>query len=303
LYRGNWGTGPGARSTHAPFHPSKGGNRVNSLFTDVNGHCSGSELQRRGARGLRLQPLRSPSGGWYSVHADGSAPDAVGLAQRLVNRPRPLRAGREVRGVACLKLEAAAVLCGESRVTSDEVAKLRVDYCARESAGRRLPGTGLDGTVWRRPGFDATERRSRQATDWWRHAAQRPGTRSGPSPTVARCAQWSLKSTSGSMRGRSLAWHFDPEVLTRKAASAFLLRRPNVRSADIMSQVAQIAKESNVTVPNPGRLATHTPFRPSSRPSDSSTASARDSPAPETQARYAIPLATNFKFASISDTQ
>jgi len=35
------------------------------------------------------------------------------------------------------------------------------------------------------------------------------------------------------MRGRSLAWHFDPEVLTRKAASAFLLRRPNVRSADI----------------------------------------------------------------------
>ena len=35
------------------------------------------------------------------------------------------------------------------------------------------------------------------------------------------------------MRGRSLAGHFDPEALSRKAASAFLLRRPNVRSADI----------------------------------------------------------------------
>ena len=35
------------------------------------------------------------------------------------------------------------------------------------------------------------------------------------------------------MRGRSLAGHFDPEALSRKAASAFLLRRPNVRSANI----------------------------------------------------------------------
>ena len=37
----------------------------------------------------------------------------------------------------------------------------------------------------------------------------------------------------GRCAGRSLAGHFDPEALSRKAAPAFLMRSPNVRSADI----------------------------------------------------------------------
>ena len=37
----------------------------------------------------------------------------------------------------------------------------------------------------------------------------------------------------GRCAGRSLAGHFDPEALSRKAAPAFLMRSPDVRSTDI----------------------------------------------------------------------
>jgi len=99
----------------------------------------------------------------------GSAPDAVGLAQRLVDRPRAMRAGWKIRGVPGLELEAATVLRDECRMTADEMAELRGNYCTREGARRGLPGAGLDGTVRRGPGFGAAERRSRQVTDWRRH--------------------------------------------------------------------------------------------------------------------------------------
>src|SRR5262249_29598784 len=98
-----------------------------------------------------------------------SAPDAVGFAQCLVNRPRAMRAGRKVRSIAGLELEAAALLRDERRITADEMAELGVNYCARKRARRRLPGATLDGPVRRHPGFNATERRPRQVTDRRRH--------------------------------------------------------------------------------------------------------------------------------------
>jgi hypothetical protein len=68
-----------------------------------------------------------------------------------------------------LELEAATVLRDERRTTANEMAELRIDYCAREGAGRRLPGAGLDGTVRCGPGFNAAERRSREVTDRGRY--------------------------------------------------------------------------------------------------------------------------------------
>lgn len=82
--------------------------------------------RRRGAKTVRREIFSRA----------GLAPDAVRLEQRFVNRPQAKRAGRKVRGVAGLELEPAAVLGDESRVTAHEMAELRIDYCARERAGR-----------------------------------------------------------------------------------------------------------------------------------------------------------------------
>ena len=99
----------------------------------------------------------------------GSAPNAVCLAQRFVNRPQAKRAGWKVRGVAGPELEAVTVLSDERRVTAHEMAELRIDDCTRERAGRSFPGTRLDGTVRRGPGFDAAQRWSGQITNGRRH--------------------------------------------------------------------------------------------------------------------------------------
>ena len=95
-----------------------------------------------------------------------SAPDAVGFAQCLVNRPRASRAGWKVRSVPGLKLEAAALLRDERRTTADEMAELGVDYGARKSARRRLPSASLDGPIRRDPGCRAAERRPWLAADF-----------------------------------------------------------------------------------------------------------------------------------------
>src|SRR5262252_8494186 len=66
-----------------------------------------------------------------------SAPDAVGLAQRLVDGPGTTSARREVRGVARVEFVAAPVLSDEARATANEMTELRVNDGAGEGAGRR----------------------------------------------------------------------------------------------------------------------------------------------------------------------
>src|ERR1700721_4109245 len=85
----------------------------------------------------------------------GSAPNAVCLTQRFVNRPHAKRAGWKIRGVAGPELEAATVLSDERRMTAHEMAELRIDDRARERAGGGFPGARLDGTVRCGPAFDA----------------------------------------------------------------------------------------------------------------------------------------------------
>ena len=118
------------------------------------------------------EPLRNPVGLFFRTpHAVGdtrSAPDAVGLAQGLVDRPGTTSARREVRRVARREFVAAAILSDEGRATANKMAELRIGDGAGEGAGRRFPRASLDGAVRRCIGPDAAKRRLRVVANRWR---------------------------------------------------------------------------------------------------------------------------------------
>jgi hypothetical protein len=99
----------------------------------------------------------------------GSAPNAVCLAQRFVDRPSAKRTGRKVRGIARFELKAATALSDERCVTAQEMAELRIDYRAHERPRGRFPSARLDSTARRDPGFNAAQRWSRQIGNGRRH--------------------------------------------------------------------------------------------------------------------------------------